>query len=127
MERIMDNSFSKFIESKIDVLVDSANVRYADGDLKGAMSDLSDAITLKPDYREALHGRGILKFMLNDKQGAIVDLTATLELNWYDAEALFYRGKAYLELGEMDKAKEDIRDAKLYDYPVPQDVLDKIG
>jgi len=79
------------------------NKRYLD-DFKGAISDYTLAIKIRPDYIKAFNNRGYAKLLLEDYTGAIADFTMTIKYDNYTTEfsnmALGNRGIAKLSLGQ---------------------------
>lgn len=79
------------------------NKRYLN-DYKGAISDYTLAIKIRPDYVKALNNRGYAKLLSEDYQGAITDFTMTIKYDNYSTEfsntALGNRGIAKLSLGQ---------------------------
>ena len=55
--------------------------------------------------------RGMGKYKLNDKSGAILDFSKTIEINPKDADAYFYRGLAKGELEDYKNAIPDYNNA----------------
>jgi len=79
------------------------NKRYLNN-LKGAISDYSESIRLRPDYYKAYNNRGYAKLLLEDYSGAILDFDIVIKLDnfntEYSAMALGNRGIAKLILGQ---------------------------
>ena len=79
------------------------NKRYLDN-LKGAISDYTEAIKLRPDYYKAYNNRGYARLMLEEYQLAINDFTMTIKYDNYNTEftqmALGNRGVAKIALGQ---------------------------
>ena len=79
------------------------NKRYIE-DYKGAISDYTQAIKLRPDYYKAYNNRGVAKLSIEDYLGSITDFTMTVKYDNYNTEfsnmALGNRGIAKLSLGQ---------------------------
>ncbi len=73
-------------------------------DFKGAISDYTLAIKIRPDYIKAYNNRGYAKLLLEDYTGAIADFTMAIKYDNYTSEisnmALGNRGLAKLALGQ---------------------------
>jgi tetratricopeptide (TPR) repeat protein len=79
------------------------------GDLVAAIASYGEAILLKPDYANALVGRGLLLQRQGDHSGAVADFTEALEVKPTFAEAHLNRGIALVALGEPARAAKDFR------------------
>jgi tetratricopeptide (TPR) repeat protein len=62
------------------------------GDEYGALTDLTNAITLNPGYQQAYFERGRVKDNIKDYAGAVEDYTSAIQLNPNDAASYFLRG-----------------------------------
>jgi tetratricopeptide (TPR) repeat protein len=56
--------------------------------------------------------RGILKYRMNDMDGAIEDLTRQVKEYEALADTYYYRGLAYASVGRKDEARQDLQHAK---------------
>jgi tetratricopeptide (TPR) repeat protein len=70
-------------------------------DVKGAMVDLNQAISLNPQYTEAYYNRAILKDEMRDFQGALADFNQAIAFNPKYSEAYHYRANL-----KADKLKD---------------------
>jgi len=82
-------------------------VRYARGDVGGALADFDRALELRPDYPEALNNRGIVRQRLGAPSGALADFDRAVELRPRYAEALNNRAVTRLALGDLTGAVAD--------------------
>jgi tetratricopeptide (TPR) repeat protein len=73
---------------------------------------------LTPDLVEEYNHRGVAKFELGDKQGAILDYNRAITIDPQDAFAYYNRGVAKFELGDRQGAILDYNRAITID---PQD------
>ena len=89
---------------------DRAGVRYAAGDLDGAISDLNEAIRLQPDFAEAWGNRGSAKSEKGDHDGAIADLNEAIRMQPNLAVAWDNRGSAKNRQGDHDGAIADLNE-----------------
>ena len=82
----------------------TANLKYNQGDLRGALADYDTAIMLQPDYPKAYNNRGILKASgLHDLSGAIADFDKAIDLEPKYSDAYIGRGSVFYML-HNDKA-----------------------
>ncbi|MFM7276915.1 MAG: tetratricopeptide repeat protein, partial [Microcystis aeruginosa] len=58
------------------------------------MADYNQAINIKPDHANAYYNRGIAKYELEDKQGAIADYNQAINIKPDHALAYNNRGNA---------------------------------
>lgn len=72
----------RYIAKKIKAedLVNQAIVKAQNGDNQGAIADLTQAITMEPEYAKAYHYRGIARSAMGDKAGAIADFQSAANL-----------------------------------------------
>lgn len=71
---------------------------------KGAISDYTEAIRLRPDYYKAYNNRGFTKIQIEDYVGAIFDFDQVIKFDNYNTEftnmALGNRGIAKIAIGQ---------------------------
>lgn len=77
-----------------EAYVDGAQAAAADGDLRGAVNQASQALSLDPNNQQALDIRGAAQYQLGDKDAARADAQKALKLNPNDQTA-----SAILNLG----------------------------
>lgn len=92
-----------------------ADATRAQGDIAGAIADYSQALTLLPDYPQALVGRGIAYRESNDPAHAAADFDQVLKLDPKNARALYERGLAKRKSSDTAGADGDIAAAKALD------------
>ena len=80
------------------------NTKYHLGDYKGAITDYTQAIRLKPDSElddaDAYYNRGVAKGKLGQHLAAIADYDTAIRLKPDDAKAYYNRGIAKDDLGQ---------------------------
>ncbi|MCH6568394.1 MAG: DUF1049 domain-containing protein [Nitrospinae bacterium] len=86
------------------------------GKFQEALAPLDRAVELHDTCFNAHHYRALVKAALDDHRGAVDDLTKAVELyaeNYDEGLAAYHyeRAKAYLELGELERAKSDCEEA----------------
>jgi tetratricopeptide (TPR) repeat protein len=92
-------------EQQAAACFNSANLKYENGDIKGALADYDRAIMLKPSYSRAYNNRGILRASaFKDYPGAIADFGKAIEFDPGYAEAYLGRGTAYLLMRDVQSA-----------------------
>jgi tetratricopeptide (TPR) repeat protein len=84
-----------------------AGARGFNGDMNGAIVDLSRAIDLDPKSEPAVFRRGAFKLQKGDYDGAITDLTRAIELSPNTADYYSDRGLAKLRKRDNDGAIVD--------------------
>jgi tetratricopeptide (TPR) repeat protein len=95
-----------------------AQARYLlDGDIDGAIDDLSEAIYINPKHAAAYVWRGQLNIVRRKEELALTDLNQALRLNAKNAEAYFFRGMALDRSGHYQAALVDYGQAiHLYNH-----------
>jgi tetratricopeptide (TPR) repeat protein len=83
---------------------------YVEKEIYGhAISDLSKAIELDPEYVEAYRMRGLIRGHMGDYAQAISDFDKALKISPDDAQTYLSRGVVYEAQGEKRKAAQDYR------------------
>lgn len=72
-----------------------------------ALQDLTQAIELNSEYKEAYYQRGNLRFELGDRQGALADYTQVIRLDPNFIAAYVNRGSVRAELSDEQGAVDD--------------------
>jgi tetratricopeptide (TPR) repeat protein len=105
------------------------------GEITMAIADFTQAILLDPDGEglDALGYRGnIYHYVLQDYDLALADFNQLIALDRMHASAYYNRALVYLQIGEMQKGKADLRMALQLGLPpesqqTAQAILDNIG
>lgn len=79
--------------------------------LESAFYDFTKCLEIKPDYRDALEQRGIVRGELGDFEGSILDFNRMIELDKDDGQAYFNRAITYYNLKDKEKCKQDFTTA----------------
>jgi tetratricopeptide (TPR) repeat protein len=86
-------------------------VRYAAGDVDGALLDFNRAIVLNPNYDNAYGNRGTARLAKRDASGALADYDRALRINPRYASAYYNRGNIRRTRGDLDGALADYQRA----------------
>jgi tetratricopeptide (TPR) repeat protein len=92
-----------------------ATAKRAQPDLTGAIADYSEALTLLPNFPQALIGRGIAYRETKDTAHATADFDQALKLDPKNAKALYERGLTKRQSGDGSGGDADIAAAKALD------------
>ncbi len=92
-----------------------AGAKRQASDLAGALADYSQALTLLPDFPQALIGRGMAYRENKDNAHATADFDQALKLQPKNAKALYERGLAKRDSGDASGGDADIAAAKAVD------------
>jgi tetratricopeptide (TPR) repeat protein len=87
-----------------DEYVRLAKTKFDAGDLRGALTELNEAIEIDPTSATNHYLRGLVKLHLADLPGALVDLDKAIELKPDLAEAHINRGIVKQRQGDPDGA-----------------------
>jgi serine protease Do len=101
----------KVRESGADNFFLQAGDKYQKGDVNGAIRDLNQALKLNPNYAAAYSKRGILNYVLSDREAALSDFNKALRLNSTDADTYVGRGLTLSALGSKREAIADYSQA----------------
>ena len=80
-----------------------AEMRMASGKFTLAMADLNEALTLDPQFTEALVTRGYLRYLQNDATGAIRDMKEANEFATERWHLISYLDKLQIRIPQKEK------------------------
>ena len=113
-------------EDKADNYFQKSSSNINDGELKLAIRNLNKAIELDPSNGLYFYNRGTVKKMIQDFEGAIQDLTSSIDLKTKDIkfnfikEAYFNRAMSKFHLQDLTGAKKDNEKARGLGYDLIQ-------
>jgi len=84
-----------------------ATFGYLEGDVNGAMEDLTKAIDLQPSLTQAYIKRASMQLELGDKDKAAEDFAKAAEQNNDDPDIFYHRAQLHFILGEFADAAKD--------------------
>ncbi len=85
-------------------------------DYDGAISDLTKAIEIYPEYTSAYLNRGAIKLKIEDHYAAISDFTKAIEINPESVQAYVYRGATKLKIEDLKGACFDAKKVSSLGY-----------
>jgi tetratricopeptide (TPR) repeat protein len=94
------------------------------GDVQNALMEFDKAIDINTSIPEAYLYRAIAKYNLNDFSNAIDDLNASIALV-ANADAYYYLGLCYIQLGQKDDARNNLKQAQAMGHTNAKEVLMK--
>ena len=109
----MVDELAKHHPEDAKVWVERGHVNAMRGTYEVAITDMSEAIALRPTEPDYFFTRGRFHFSTRKFAEAIGDFTRTLELcdscgaDYYRTAAYLIRADAYLRLGQYDNARTD--------------------
>ncbi len=115
--RYMQNYQAKVTVMEEEVLLQSDNyitsgkVKLKDGDLSGAISDLSEALKTQEPSADAFTARGKAYMESGEYKFALGDLDTAIALDAKNIEALYNRSNLFVKMGEYNMALSDINAA----------------
>jgi mitochondrial import receptor subunit TOM70 len=107
------NSFKKALElgdlgeHEAFALSMRATFGYLEGDVNGAMEDLTKAIELDPSLPQAYIKRASMQLELGDKDKAAADFEKATEQSQDDPDIFYHRAQLHFILGEFADAAKD--------------------
>lgn len=102
-------------EQAQDVL-DKGMARRSSYDFAGALQEFDALVAYCPDYAEGYNQRAFVNFLSQDYEKAVVDLQKALELSPRHVAARAGLALTYMEMGDLDDARTELRNA-LKDNP----------
>ena len=96
---------------QIEILINSGNESYKQGDLKTAIINFNKAIELNPKDANVNTIRGMVYNELGKFNEAIVDLNKAIEIDPKNSSAYNNRGFTYSQLGKFNEAIVDLNKA----------------
>ena len=81
--------------------------RYKTGDIRGALADCDQAISLNPGIVEMYNNRGLIRWKAGDLDGALVDFSRVIKIRRTDAQTYDNRGEVYLDKKQYQLAEAD--------------------
>jgi tetratricopeptide (TPR) repeat protein len=103
----------------------SAYLRLKDADK--AIADFSKAIELDNTSARAYYYRGMANTQKKDFEKGVADFSRAIELKPDDGASIFARGASYIELGKLEEAGKDIKNASNYLAAAVQGYASTIG
>lgn len=94
-------------QTTADDLYLQAQAKIQKEDYKGAIADLDQALSLKPDYSAAFSSRGFAQARLSQASSSLADSEQALRLDPENAQAYLVRGLVRSRIGELDGALAD--------------------
>jgi tetratricopeptide (TPR) repeat protein len=85
------------------------------GRLDLALRDCNRALSIQPQFATALQNRGLVRLKQKNWRAAIQDYSRAIANDGDRPTALFGRGFANLQIGETEKARSDIKAARIID------------
>jgi tetratricopeptide (TPR) repeat protein len=86
-----------------------AEEKFENGDFKGAVASLDQAIAINPKYADAYNNRGLVKVQkLNDVQGALADFNRAIAID--PKYGLAYNNRALLKADKLNDVRGSLAD-----------------
>ena len=85
--------------------------RYKTGDIRGALEDCDQAISLNPGMVEMYNNRGLIRWKGGDLDGALADFNRVIKIRRTDAQTFDNRGEVYLDKRQYQTAEADFTQA----------------
>jgi len=105
-ERAYADAYDQVGKGNADL--DNQKTKDAQKKFKKALGAAQDAVRLDPKYHEAWNLIGYTSRRLGDYDGALKAYATCLDIKPDYAPAREYLGEAYVELGQIDKAREQL-------------------
>lgn len=123
-------SFTKAAEAGYDptiIFLSRGAAHLKLGEADHAIADFSRVIDTDKNNPRAYYFRGMAHARKKDFEKAVSDFSRAIEMKPTDGASIFARGASYIELGKIQEAGEDIRNATNYLDAASQGYADMIG
>ena len=81
-------------------------------DYQGALDDFNESLKINPDYKLAILERGVVSFILEKDNLALIDLNKYIELDPNSSRAFYYRGKLKKYMNDLTGSCTDLKKAQ---------------
>lgn len=105
--KILAPAIARFPDNAV-IATRFADALYKAGDVLGARNAYRNALELDESVFQAWYGRGLAEYFLGAHDDAVLCLDRASALEPGDAEVRFYLGKALFQMGEIDRAIEEL-------------------
>jgi tetratricopeptide (TPR) repeat protein len=124
------NAFTKALEAGYDAKISylsrgAAYLKLREADQ--AIGDFSKAIELDNSSARSYYYRGMACAQKKDFEKAVADFSKAIDLKPDDGASIFARGASYIELGKLEDAGRDIKNAANYLAAAVQGYASTIG
>lgn len=108
------SDFSKCIELKpsSESYFNRGAAKFNQKDFKGALLDLSMALSMNKNDKKALYKRALTEYNLEDYKASLTDFDKFIKLDERNYQAIYERALAKLQLGNIKEACSDLQKAK---------------
>jgi len=96
----------------IEAYYHRGQIHYELRHYNAAIADSREALRINPAYQNAYFNLGIAYFGLEEYAACIENFTTAIELKAQDAESLYWRGRAYLQVNKKKEACKDWQEAQ---------------
>ena len=113
IERAIASAESRLRRDTTDTVayVERGNARFVLREFEQAEADFTAALNIRPEYAEALFGRGMTRGRMGALDAAIADLSAFLALEPQSSIGYTKRGVRHIWNGDLKRAEADLRRA----------------
>ncbi|WP_295615685.1 tetratricopeptide repeat protein [Chamaesiphon sp. GL140_3_metabinner_50] len=101
------NEHEKLLSAVILILINRGNIQHQQQNPHAALTNYELALKIDPNCELAILKRGVTRYILGRKQGAIADYNKVVKLDTKNLWAYLLRAKVFYELGYDVQAKED--------------------
>jgi tetratricopeptide (TPR) repeat protein len=97
----------KLLSAVILILINNGNIQHQHQNPRAALKKYELALKIDPTHEFAILKRGVTRYILGGKQGAIADYNKVVKFGTENLWAYMLRAKVFYELGYDVQAKED--------------------
>lgn len=116
----------KFYTNNATVYYDRGVQYSLKGDFRNALDDYTHALSLDPNYLNALFNRANAYENLHNPESALNDYNRYIQLDAKDGSVYYKRSYLFFKSGKLDEALDDVQRAEEFHFPVDRKYKERL-